>query len=417
MEAVQPYRKFVEKFDVSDWEIKTDNGYRPIKAIGMTVPYEVWEVKTENGRTLRCADTHILFDTEFDEVFAKDLNKDSRPDYIQTESGVELVSSVTNTGDVENMYDIEVDDDFHRYYTNGFLSHNSIFLCNDAVSFVKSGKNVLFITCEMSAKKVIKRMGSNMFDINIDMYDRESIDTDRMAKKISEIRQRQIIPMGRFFVKEYPTSCCTTLDVENYIKRIQEVEGFKVDVVVIDYINIMANYRNPNTEDLYNKIKQISEDLRAIAVRQSCLILTATQSNRGAFDADDITMSSIAESAGLVHTADTIFGIIQTQDMRIDNRYDLKILKIRDGEGKNNKIEMRIEYRKMRIEETGYIKKEGFDNPVPLADAMPMYNNIKQDTPQNNFSQKLENNEEKISERETSGFDAYGFIKPDRLPS
>ena len=223
--------------------------------------------------------------------------------------------------------------------------------------------------------------------------------------------------MGRFFVKEYPTSCCTTLDVENYIKRIQEVEGFKVDVVVIDYINIMANYRNPNTEDLYNKIKQISEDLRAIAVRQSCLILTATQSNRGAFDADDITMSSIAESAGLVHTADTIFGIIQTQDMRIDNRYDLKILKIRDGEGKNNKIEMRIEYRKMRIEETGYIKKEGFDNPVPLADAMPMYNNIKQDTPQNNFSQKLENNEEKISERETSGFDAYGFIKPDRLPS
>lgn len=386
MEAVQPYRKFVEKFDVSDWEIKTDNGYRPIKAIGMTVPYEVWEVKTENGRTLRCADTHILFDTEFDEVFAKDLNKDSRPDYIQTESGVELVSSVTNTGDVENMYDIEVDDDFHRYYTNGFLSHNSIFLCNDAVSFVRSGKNVLFITCEMSAKKVIKRMGANMFDINIDMYDRESVDIDGMAKKISDIRQKQILPMGRMFIREYPTSCCTTIDVENYIKHIQEVEGFKVDVVVIDYINIMANYRNMNSEDTYNKIKQISEDLRAIAVRQECLIVTATQSNRGAFDSEDITMSGIAESAGLIYTADTIYGIIQTPDMRTEQRYMLKILKIRDGMGKNDRIEMNINYRKMRIEETGMIMKDGASSMVALADATPRYSNIPQSTAQENAS-------------------------------
>jgi len=417
MQVEQPYRKFIEKFDVDEWEINTDYGYKPIKSIGKTVPYEIWEIRTGRGITLRCADTHIVYDLEYDEIFIRDLNLTSRPDYIQTNNGVDLVESVVNTGVMENMYDIEVDDENHRYYTNGILSHNSIFLCNDAVSFVKSGKNVLFITCEMSAKKVIKRMGSNMFDINIDMYDRESVDTDKMAKKISEIRQRQIIPMGRFFVREYPTSCCTTIDVENYIKRIQEVEGFKVDVVVIDYINIMSNYRNPNSEDLYNKIKQISEDLRAIAVRQSCLILTATQSNRGAFDADDITMSSIAESAGLVHTADTIFGIIQNQKMRNDNRYDLKILKIRDGEGKNNKIEMRIEYRKMRIEETGYIKKEGFDNPIALADAMPRYTNVKQDTPQNNFSQKLQENEKRFSGNGMPGFDSYGFVNPDKLPS
>jgi len=389
MEPIQPYRKFIDKFDVDDWEIKTDNGYKPIKAIGKTVPYEVWEVKTERGRTLRCADTHILFDTEFDGVFAKDLNKDSRPDYIQTESGVELVASVKNTGVSENMYDIEVDDDFHRYYTNGFLSHNSIFLCNDAVNFVKSGKNVLFITCEMSAKKVIKRMGANMLDINIDMYDRESVDIDKMSKRISELRQKQILPMGKLFIREYPTSCCTTIDVENYIKHIQEVEGFKVHVVVIDYINIMANYRNINSEDLYNKIKQISEDLRAIAVKQECLIVTATQSNRGAFDSDDITMSGIAESAGLIHTADTIYGIIQNQDMRINGTYNLKILKIRDGMGKNDRMEMSIDYRKMRIDETGMVLKEGADVMVPLADATPRYGNIHQSTPQENIERAL----------------------------
>jgi KaiC/GvpD/RAD55 family RecA-like ATPase len=361
-------KKFVKVFDIDDWEVLTDKGYAPIKAIGQTVPYDVYNIKTDRGKSIRCADTHIFFDTEYDEVFAKDLNKDSRPDHIQTESGVELVVSVERTGECENMYDIEVGTDEHRYYVNGFLCHNSIFLCNDAVNFVKSGKNVVFITCEMSSKKVIKRMGANMLDINIDEYDKRSKDVEFIGSKLADVRRDSYVPMGRLFIKEYPTSCCTTIDVENYIKTIQETLGFKVDVVIIDYINIMSNYRNPNSEDLYTKIKQISEDLRAIAVRQECLIVSATQTNRGAFDADDISIGNIAESAGLLHTCDTMFGIIQNADMRTNDKYLLKILKIRDGEGKNTKMEMDIIYKKMRIKDACRIYKENSENAIELAD-------------------------------------------------
>lgn len=377
----QPYKKFIDKINVDDWEIETDHGFVPIKTIGKTIPYDVYLVRTETGKQLRCADTHILFDTEYDEIFVKDLNICSRPDYIQTVDGPELIEFVApfmladNLPVTEHMYDIEVDSEDHRYYTNGFLSHNSIFLCNDAVNFVKAGKNVVFITCEMSAKKVIKRMGANMLDINIDIYDRQSRDIDYISKRLTEARQRFVVPPGRLFIREYPTSCCTTIDVENYIKQIQEINGFKVDVVVIDYINIMSNYRSRNSDDMYIKIKQISEDLRAIAVRQECLVLTATQTNRGAFDTPDVTMSNIAESAGLIHTADTMFGIIQDADMRIENRYLIKILKIRDGEGKNNKMEMHIEYKKMKITETGRIYKEDSNEPIDLDDAIKMFKN------------------------------------------
>lgn len=362
-------RKFTEVFDIDDWEVLTDKGFAPINKIGQTIQYDVYNVTTERGKTIRCADTHIFFDTEFDEIYAKDLNRATRPDYIQTKDGVELVTSVIKTTDCENMYDIEVGTEEHRYYVNGFLCHNSIFLCNDAVNFMRSGKNVVFITCEMSAKKVIKRMGANFLDINIDEYDKLSKDSEYIGQKLADIRREQYTPLGRLFIREFPTSCCTTIDVENYIKTIQETLGFKVDVVVIDYINIMANYRNINSEDLYNKIKQISEDLRAIAVRQECLIVTATQTNRSAFDSDDITVGNIAESAGLLHTCDTMLGIIQDSDMRTSNTYLLKILKIRDGHGKNNKMVMNIEYKRMRISEEGHIYREGSDEPVLLADA------------------------------------------------
>ena len=390
----RPYRKFIEKTDVSDWDILSDKGFVPVAAVGKTVPYGVLKVTTESGKSVRCADTHIFFDTEFDEIFAKDLNSGTRPDYIQTCDGPELVVSVEDTGTYENMFDIETGSPDHRYFTNGLLSHNSIFLCNDTVNFVLSGKNVLFVTCEMSAKKVIKRLGANMLDINIDNYDRESIDTDMIVKKLSDVRQRQITPIGKLFVREYPTSCCTTLDIESYIKQIQEVKGFKVHVVVIDYINIMANYRNPRSDDMYIKIKQISEDLRAIAVRQECLILTATQTNRNAFDSNDITMGNIAESAGLIHTADTMFGIIQDADMRMDSKYLVKVLKIRDGEGKNNRIEMRIDYKKMRITETGIIYREDSNEPVALADAVRMYRDIRSNPVSGNAASHIENTDD-----------------------
>ena len=90
-------------------------------------------------------------------------------------------------------------------------------------------------------------------------------------------------------------------------KRIQ----IKVGAVVIDYINILANYRNQNTENTYMKIKQIAEDLRAMGIRNDWLIVTATQITRNGYNSSDISMTDVAESAGLSHTADVMLGIIQ----------------------------------------------------------------------------------------------------------
>ena len=65
-------RKFVESFDIDDYEILTDTGWQACKAIHKTIPYKIWSIVTTNC-DLQCADTHILFDANFNEVFAKDL--------------------------------------------------------------------------------------------------------------------------------------------------------------------------------------------------------------------------------------------------------------------------------------------------------------------------------------------------------
>ena len=63
-------------------------------------------------------------------------------------------------------------------------------------------------------------------------------------------------------------------------------------------------------------------------------------------------MTDIAESAGLSHTADVMLGIIQDDLMRANQEYWLKVLKIRDGEGKGTKCKLNIDWNYMRLTET-----------------------------------------------------------------
>lgn len=115
--------KFIESYNVDDWEVETDTGWESIEMIHKTIQYDVWHVETEDF-SLECADEHILFDENMNEVYVRDI----RPgDYIQTANGIQKVIDVgIEDRPSENMYDLELSDETnHRYYTNGILSHNT----------------------------------------------------------------------------------------------------------------------------------------------------------------------------------------------------------------------------------------------------------------------------------------------------
>jgi replicative DNA helicase len=109
------------------------------------------------------------------------------------------------------------------------------------------------------------------------------------------------------------------------------------------------------------KIKQVAEDLRGLAVEKDLIIISATQVSRSAYNGDDIKLEDVSESVALNNTCDTILGIIQTPEMYIGDLEDgkdapqpyywIKILKIREGAGKNTKFRVNINYDKMKLTE------------------------------------------------------------------
>ena len=228
----------------------------------------------------------------------------------------------------------------------------SIWLCNLSANSVKQGNNTAVISFEMKDRKLIKRIGANMLNVSVKEYDNFSNNQLRVKDVIANLNiEAAFNPFGKLYVKEFPTSAMGVPDIELYLKKIEDIKGIKFKVVFIDYINIIKNHRNPNTENTYMKIKQIAEDLRAMAIRNNWCIVTATQTNKDAFDVTDLNIANVAESIGLIQTVDQLYGIIQDELMHTNREYILKCLANRDEGYKNSRKKFLINYDYMRITE------------------------------------------------------------------
>lgn len=225
----------------------------------------------------------------------------------------------------------------------------SIWLANLAGNSVRQGFNTAVVSLEMRDRKLIKRLGANLLGISMRDYSDAATDKISMKKKLGNLGYDSLIMPGKLYVKEFPTSSAGVPDVEKYLKKMEETKGIKFKVVVLDYINILKNWRNPNTENMYMKIKQIAEDLRAMAMRNDWAVVTATQVNRSGFGSTDLNITNISESSALGHTVDALFGIIQDEIMHANREYTLKLLANRDDGYKNSRKKFNIDYDHMRI--------------------------------------------------------------------
>jgi len=185
----------------------------------------------------------------------------------------------------------------------------------------------------------------------MDEYREKAKDQDYMKKRLSEVRESSFKPYGNLHVQEFPSSTFSTNDLRTYLKKAEEVLGYKFENVFVDYLNIMKNWRNPNSENLYMKIKQISEDLRAIAMEEQWAIITVTQTNRTGWDTSDLTISNVSESGALLHTVDALFGIVVNPEMKAKGECYIKYLADRVSGMENTRKRFTFDRKYSRIEE------------------------------------------------------------------
>lgn len=337
------YDKFIDANEVSEWDVLTPHGWINIEGIGKTILFTEWELVTNTGKELICADTHILgrcdninFETktyDLTEIYVKDLKND---DYVMTIDGPEKIVFLYESKRQSHMYDLQISEGSNKhYYTNSFLSHNSLWMQNFAVNAVNAGYNVAYITLELSDKKCLKRIGSMRLEIPISQYTELAKDKEYMKQRIQEMNSRNgggIIDSkpGKLFIKEYPSGSATISDVEKYLKQVKEEAGMHIDLLVIDYIQIMGTEKGVDRNMLYLKGEHLAVGLRAIAQKFNLAMLTATQIAKDKYGANDIALNDIPESKAIADTADMVWAIILTPLMKLERKYHLKHVKLRD---------------------------------------------------------------------------------------
>lgn len=135
---LESLKKITKTTKISEYEVLTDTGFVDIEALHETIPYEVYHLKLSDGKELKCADNHIVFDINNNEIFVKNLkigDKITTSIYCDVEpfdancvntTNIGVVIELTNLGYEEVMYDLELKEGSNRrYYTNGILSHNT----------------------------------------------------------------------------------------------------------------------------------------------------------------------------------------------------------------------------------------------------------------------------------------------------
>jgi replicative DNA helicase len=223
----------------------------------------------------------------------------------------------------------------------------SLWMQNFAVRSADMGFNVLYVTLEMSERKVMKRMGAMRLKLPINDYDKLSKDTDMIRKRIAALSKADggdifDKKVGKIITKFWAAGTATVADFDNYIQKLKEKKDIKIDLVIVDYITLVAAAKGTAGDNLYSKGKQLAEALRAVGAKYKCPVITGVQVAKDAWNASDITLESVPESKAIAETADTFFAIIRTEEMKRQNIYRFKLLKQRDGDFLKSQIRLSL---------------------------------------------------------------------------
>lgn len=343
--------KFVDVIKLDDWEIETDSGWEDVHSIGKTIPFNIWEIETEKGLKLHCADIHILFDENMDEVYIKDCKIGTK---IQTKFGIDKIKVINETKIKEKMFDMMMTDETnHRFYSNDILSHNSLVLGNLAVNLQRNGYNVLVVSLELSEKKYLKRIAANIHNIPIAEYDLFIEDKKKLRKKIENHTQMDGITMkipGKLIIKEFPADSLKVSELEAYIFKLESQLKINFDVLIVDYLNLLVDYKNPSSESTYLKVKNIAVSLRALAMRKNLAAISATQATRGASEKSGaLSMADVSESIGLPQTVDALFSISKDMMDQANNTLTFGAVALRDAEGMGETRQFDFDKKYLRI--------------------------------------------------------------------
>jgi replicative DNA helicase len=158
---------------------------------------------------------------------------------------------------------------------------------------MKLGKNVLHYTMELNECYVGLRYDSCFTGIPFqDIIEHE----ETVKNVVANIK-------GKLLIKEYPTKSVGVSTILAHA-NLANTMGYPVDMVVIDYADILSPGNHGNNANSYVEQGGIYEDLRGLAGELGVPVWTASQASRSSLEDNIIEAQKVADSYRKIMTAD-----------------------------------------------------------------------------------------------------------------
>ena len=287
-------------------------------------------------------------------------------------SDIQVFEAGTNFGDMESILDV-LDKHAVNIISTGIgvldrykigLEPGTMFLGVAAAGKGKSwmlthigkaalaqGKTVLHITLENSRELTIRRYLQSVMGLSkdtatymdlpviskgdngeLEYITQQNIEVEGLKDYTRESLKRKISrefgeKAKNLYVKKYPMSYLTLMELRNYLIGMERYVHFIPDVVLLDYIDLMkldtSNYRL-DVGSFYKAVRGMAEEF-------GFALGTVTQSNRSSFKSKSVRASDIAEDISKIQVADVAVTYSQTDDEHSQQLARLRVEKARDN--------------------------------------------------------------------------------------
>jgi replicative DNA helicase len=200
-------------------------------------------------------------------------------------------------------------------------SGKSWLLARLGAEAMKQGKNVMHFTLELNEKYVGLRYDSCF--TGIDFQDiRNHVDV--VKKKLDTIP-------GTLLIQFFPIKTVASQVLKLYIERSQMLTGRNIDLVIVDYADLLRPLNADKNANSYSEAGSVYEELRAVAGELQIPIWSASQSHRGAHEEEVIQAHNVADSYRKIMTGDFVFSLSRKMEDKVASTARIHVIKNRFG--------------------------------------------------------------------------------------
>ncbi len=212
------------------------------------------------------------------------------------------------------------------------------FALNMAVKMAQQGATVLFFTIEMPAVQLVRRIFSSECFVNAKNFTTGRLAEDECARLWRDIDTLSSLPI---YIDE--SSFLTVSDVRAKAKKVL-VESKKLDVVFIDYIQLMHDLTYSKQADRVREVENISRNIKLFAKDLNIPVIALAQLSRKAEDRKDgIPMLSDLRDSGAIEQDADIVMFIHRDPGKDDKEKDITSILVRKNRnGQTGDVKLRF---------------------------------------------------------------------------